>query len=1348
MSTDLFERETAERLGTLAPAMVPEAGAWDGFARGVGLAVPRLGLEVGRGMSMISSLGAIGYDRFTGGTEAQDRYFMAHDETIGAAVERFTPKPGEVGVAGQVVGELLALLPLIIASPPTAVAALQMREAENLVRAGAPADKAVGVGAVQAAGLAAGIWVPILGRTLTQRMLLGGAGFNVTQGVVTRGMSQAILGTDPRASMYPMFDPTNMSIDLILGLAFGGMAHLTPGMRAQGGEALERITKWLENAKPSDIDALAALRQAQHLNADSLQGKPVDAEAVMFHVERTRTAIDQLARDRPVEVSDLPEPKMEADPVRAQEDAERLGTMVEAAEEVRRAEGLPEVPASTLPPRIPDSVLSTFPDMQVADGGGIGLNNFSIAEQAAMRVAGVIEEFTTAEGTKYQGVDPENLWKARKERQEETRRGRTEQPMKHLVPEDLTKVPIEQQPAAIGRAVENRRLEMGASPELARADAAIWEAWFSRAAARYGVAPADLMATYGIDVRRLSDAQDLPGAMAQEGGKFKLKGQTQAEAKVAAEREEQLAKEAIAAGKPPPAKKVTADQADLFNTQGTLFQEAARKQTESPAFKKWFGDSKVVDAEGKPLVVHHGTGRPDRIGKVFRKDRATSGPMAFFTDDPKIASNYAEGKQDTSMSGDEMMYDQWFQFVPRGARSPRSVTTMWHQLTNEQRAHFNEMLLRIRENETTGAVEDGGERGGISPLQYEWELRQAHGNGLKAAVELWLSSGSLFNQEEKFLAVLKMSGIPMKGIDYIPQTHTMPAVYPVHLSIQRPLDTGAIPADVVQALDDASKRARRSRTLGSGDPWDKRTRFSPSEWIAALKEDLVAGKNSFVWTSIPDWVTTALKNKGYDGIRDTGGKMGGEGHSVWVPFEETQVKSAIGNRGTFDPNDQNILHQTGRRGLIQLESGKSIIGLFKEADESSFMHESGHLFLQMTRDLASRAGAPLEAMDDWATLAKWLKIEGGELTREQHEKFATGFERYLADGKAPSPELKGVFAQFRDWLLAIYKSLANIAEDLPQEIRGVMDRMLASQKADPAPKAEGPPAQRADAEPPPPPGTAEEAGTASPEAPKGLDDLQMRDIVQGMVQNEFGWEEIGGRLIRVKTGERAGQETISRTKWIPRSELWPGRPDKSMNEARASEAVRKAMAGEKLKPAEQRMVDYMLEIGNERLAEVQKIGQEEWNALAMEMESERLEPSTENVIDADLVTRATAKDEIAVERAALKYDNDDQAFMAEVRKILGKDQNQETAGRGEEGEKSQAGERAGEGKGQDPVAAAAEEYVASNPDQVLHLGTDENGAPIQKTVRQFLDDALQDAKEAREDAGLVRAAAKCLLGRA
>ena len=37
------------------------------------------------------------------------------------------------------------------------------------------------------------------------------------------------------------------------------------------------------------------------------------------------------------------------------------------------------------------------------------------------------------------------------------------------------------------------------------------------------------------------------------------------------------------------------------------------------------------------------------------------------------------------------------------------------------------------------------------------------------------------------------------------------------------------------------------------------------------------------------------------------------GHTVYIPFEPGQVKSAIGNRGTFDPNNPNILHQSGTR---------------------------------------------------------------------------------------------------------------------------------------------------------------------------------------------------------------------------------------------------------------------------------------------------------------------------------------------------------------------------------------------------------------------------------------------------
>ncbi len=67
--------------------------------------------------------------------------------------------------------------------------------------------------------------------------------------------------------------------------------------------------------------------------------------------------------------------------------------------------------------------------------------------------------------------------------------------------------------------------------------------------------------------------------------------------------------------------------------------------TENPNFKAWFGDSKVVDAEGNPLVVYHGTGRPgfDSFDPATRGDM-TGGADAragfFFTDNPSAADEF------------------------------------------------------------------------------------------------------------------------------------------------------------------------------------------------------------------------------------------------------------------------------------------------------------------------------------------------------------------------------------------------------------------------------------------------------------------------------------------------------------------------------------------------------------------------------------------------------------------------------------------------------------------------------------------------------------------------------------
>ncbi len=86
-----------------------------------------------------------------------------------------------------------------------------------------------------------------------------------------------------------------------------------------------------------------------------------------------------------------------------------------------------------------------------------------------------------------------------------------------------------------------------------------------------------------------------------------------------------------------------------------------RRQTETPAFKKWFGDSKVVDENGKPLTVYHGT--PNGTFNEFSVENISDsslmlqqGPGFYFTD-KKNANQYTKPVNKSAPAKAAKVYD-------------------------------------------------------------------------------------------------------------------------------------------------------------------------------------------------------------------------------------------------------------------------------------------------------------------------------------------------------------------------------------------------------------------------------------------------------------------------------------------------------------------------------------------------------------------------------------------------------------------------------------------------------------------------------------------------------------------
>ena len=181
----------------------------------------------------------------------------------------------------------------------------------------------------------------------------------------------------------------------------------------------------------------------------------------------------------------------------------------------------------------------------------------------------------------------------------------------------------------------------------------------------------------------------------------------------------------------------------------------------------------------------------------------------------------------------------------------------------------------------------------------------------------------------------------------------------------------------------------------------------------------------------------------------------------------------------FDDKAVNIIDKYRQEIKASYNSETGAIHLFDAADQSSFVHEAAHMYLTEMSKMAVDEAAPKGLLEDWNTIQSWAAYKPEDIKdyegtarekefksyakaiedarksgdviairaaeeRWMQERFARGFERYIAEGKAPTQALQSAFRKFKSWLVSIYRDLKNLGKEPPEEVKRVMDRMLAT----------------------------------------------------------------------------------------------------------------------------------------------------------------------------------------------------------------------------------------------------------------------------------------------------------------
>lgn len=175
----------------------------------------------------------------------------------------------------------------------------------------------------------------------------------------------------------------------------------------------------------------------------------------------------------------------------------------------------------------------------------------------------------------------------------------------------------------------------------------------------------------------------------------------------------------------------------------------AEKITDTESFKQWFGKSKVVDADGNPLVVYHGT----RVAETSGRSTARTADMGNITAFDRMYTTRFRGHSIDTVGS-------WFSTNPgnggaemySGTGEGSAIYPVYLSINNPHETHFATMLRRARL--LANGNDDGRMIGQAEVDAYRKWLKEMGKDGVKIIHDEWATNQSTeFKDQDAWIAL-------------------------------------------------------------------------------------------------------------------------------------------------------------------------------------------------------------------------------------------------------------------------------------------------------------------------------------------------------------------------------------------------------------------------------------------------------------------------------------------------------------------------------------------------------------------------------------------------------------------